>query len=451
MQIAKCVDDYEEYQMIRMFCTRLGHCTNCSSAFFNGDLKAVAGFMKELLTSPFTQLRTNLMVRGLLSIMEEIPVDIKGAIITVKSGQPRFQAVSRFQFTEADDIQKSLPHLQNKKVIFVGVPATVLPGIKVQRVPHSATHLASDTDAVFVANLQLWAQVICTPYSPGEVYCPVSKGSDFPDWEYSGHDLGPFKSYRKKTLYNTLNVPCKSGQLCNGQWYPPSKLYPFIDTSALGIPLIEGDITGEALSYWVFDRDKLQPVVDPTFYDGVRVIVVDRSGHWVYLNRDPKIPSGTLKFGNQYVNFECPDTTLGKNECKLLQLFMKCQKSSITMAEFDCLKAGIPQIEFIGQEESAPKKKAKKNALKNKAPKKLKVQCFFCQDVPPLFVIRDAVSLTSCPLYQLPNNVSVSELSSKWAEKARSLAQPYYDLNKGKQAKSSLVITAEMKGVKLKQ
>jgi len=445
-EIAKCVDSYPEYQTIRMYCTRLGHNTNCESAFYNKDLTAVAGFMKELLTKPQVELRTNMMIRGLLSVMEEIPVGVEGAIVVTKDGIPEFSGISRFDRREIAEMTSEAPHLSGKRVLFIGVPSRVLGYTKLLNVEaDTAQHKVAHTDAIVVANQRIWTQVVSARPHAGripDVYAPIPEEEVkklFPGWVYVGKKFGSFFGYR---MMDNKEKDVRIGQVCGNEWYPPTRLVPFLDVTKLGMPLTDGVVDLKQASYWRIVNAELQPQADPTFTDITDLLLVDVYGHWK-LAHNKDTSSGHLRFGNFSYAFFHSAYRLGDEASKLLDLLLRAQLHPITKQQFLQLQTALPQM-TIEATDFRPKKQRVSGL------DKVTVKFYWSLKLVPKFVIDAMATLNHGPVCVSLLQEPLDQMESAWSRLVVAYGETYYDsVNRGK--KTAKAQTGKRYGVKMKQ
>jgi hypothetical protein len=426
-QISKCVDSYPEYQTLRMYCTRLGHNTNCSSAFYNQDLHAVSGFMKELLTKPQVEIRTNMMIRGLLSVMEEVPVNVKGALVTTHDGLPEFSYVSRFDSKEIAEFTPEAPHLNGKRVLFIGVPSRVIEHTRILNVVgDSAMHAAPRTDAAFVSNKRTWSQALTTRHRILEIYAPVEPSDaalTFPGWCPTGHRVGKFIGYSFKVEPEEL---FKVGQYCNGDIHEPMRLLPFLDVSKLGYPLIDGKVDSSSFSYWRIVNRQLVPEKDPTFASLDALLMIDYKGRW-QLVHGPDRTSGHLRFGVYSYNYFHSYDKLGGEARSLVDLLLFSQKYSIPKSKYLFLQEQIPQLVIEAKEVRSKKK------VRSRAENKVLLTFFFSQKMIPKFAMDVLLSLHHSPAYAALNDSTPDKYESDWSSAIYAFNLDYYDgAKKGK-------------------
>lgn len=444
VQIAKCVDSYPEYQTIRMYCTRLGHNTNCSSAFYTQDLKAVSGFMRELLTKPQVELRTNMMIRGLLSIMEEIPVEVNGAIVTTHDGLPKFSYVSRFDTKEIAEFTSEAPHLNGKRVLFIGVPSRVIEHTRILDViGDSAMHSAPRTDAVFVSNKRTWSQALTTRHRILEIYAPIEPDDallTFPGWHPSGHCVGKFIGYCSKV---DIDESLRIGQMCNGELFPPMRLLPYLDVSRLGYPLVDGKLDVSSFSYWRIVDQELLPEKDPTFLSLSGLIMVDHKGKW-QLVHGPDRTSGHLKFGIYSYNYYHDYDKLGKEAKSLVELLLYSQEYPISKSKYLYLQEQLPQLVIEAKEQRKDKGK------RGKYEPKVKLTFYWTQKMLPDFANQVMLSLHRSPVYLSLQNSLPDKYESDWSHAVYAYNADYYDgAKKGK--KDGKIQTGNTYGVRVTQ
>jgi hypothetical protein len=489
VEIARCVDSYEEYQVVRMNCTRLGHNTNCVSAFYNQDLSAMSGFMKELMTKPQVEIRTNMMIRGLLSVMEEVPLIVDGAIVTTREGVPEFSQVTRYDKREVVEFSNDYPHLSGKKVLFVGVPARVLGQTKILSVfADTAQHKVAHTEAIVVANSQLWAQVTAARPHMGKVpdiYAPVSEvdaARSFPGWRSLGLSVGHFLGYR---LVDSVSQELKVGQYCGKEWYPPMRLVPTLDVTRLGYPLIEGPLDMRSASYWRISKGELMPQQDPTFTQIDDLLIVDVNGFW-RMAHTKNVSSGHLQFGNYSYAFLHDREKIGEEAECLMKLVMDSQFSSVTKEEYLHLQRSMPQLtieakevqlsedecEALGLPPPPPKcsvnppacpktspryvawlRKKETRALweKNLAvvPHRVSLTYYWSVKMVPKFVMEGLGQLYGGPIVKAVLEEKLENMESVWANLVHAYGEEYYDpYTRGK--KEAKIHRGGLYGVKMK-
>jgi len=437
-EIQKCVDSYEEYQVVRMYCTRLGHVTNCASAFYTNDLKAVAGFMNELMTKPRVDIRTNMMIRGLLSVMEEVPVAVDGVKVSKCQGIPTFSPLNRFFDKRVRAESKIVPFCQGKRVLFVGVQASILGDTQVLKVQSTnAQHKVAHTDIIFLANKALWAQTAsAAPHVGGvpDVYVPVSPqeaSSEFPDWEPTGFTHESYVGYRKvKTIAKEIRI----GQLIGGVWHPPTRLLPVLDVTRLGYPLVDSDTFDQKTAlWWRLKMGELVPEIDPTFSKDLKtLLLVDQQGSW-RLAHAPGMRTGMLKFGSGSFGYYHSTDKLTKEENDLLTLLCKSQLRTITKSQFLQLQKAVPQVTIEAKE-------SKKG--------RFSLSFYWSQEIVPKFVIDVMISLSQSPVTQAMSEFD-GDLKTEWSRLIRLYGEDYFDgSTRGK--KAAKVIQGKNFGVKKK-
>jgi len=308
VEISKCVTTFVQYQILRMYCSRLGHYTGCDSAFYTKDLNVVAGFLREMTTSAAVDLRTKTMVRGLLSVCEEIPLEVERGTVHHGKGAPKFEAYSRYQI-EAPVAQRTVhSHLSQRKVVFIGVSPSVLGDTPVKALWNSACHVETGVDFVFVNSARIWSQVVSTPFSPTYVYVPeYISGEMHPDWEKA--DMPQVDDFvcwmRKKEPEERLVFkPC---QLINGVEHPPTSLYPVLDVSVLGRPLQvkSSKVVTPVLTWFTVAEGKITRIDEPTFQAVDLLFAMGYNGEWSVCN-NPKTPSGSIRVGTFSIGFFSP-------------------------------------------------------------------------------------------------------------------------------------------------
>jgi len=429
-EIAKCVSSYEEYQSLRLFCTRLGHMAPCSSAFFSTELNIVSRFIKTLLTTGTVELTTNAMLRGLLSVMEEIPTDIEKGVVRLGEGNPKFSDITRFKIKVLGQQKSSAPHLDGKKVIFVGVSPTVVTGVDLKKVGDAAMHTEKGVDAIFVQNRRLWSQVTSTPYCPRSIYVPDDgKSFFFPGWNKAKHRVGEFQEYVREieSVKNQVQI----GQYCRGELFDPVIFSPVLDVSNLGFPLIPGEVKGD-ITFWKVENFVLEKVVDPTFEEDLgRMISVDCQGHWQSIFSGS---SGRISFGENRYSFLHPAHKVFGKDKDLLVLIKKAQNGMVTEKEFNTISKGTKELLTV-----AGLKKNKKGA-------KFRVKFYYCQNIPPFFLISALEQLSASPVLSVVDHEPTANLESAWAQRVALEAVTHGDEKYGK----GLLLNSEKKGVKMK-
>lgn len=308
VEIAKCVTTFVQYQILRMYCSRLGHFTNCDSAFYTKDLNVVAGFLREISTHAVVDLRTKTMVRGLLSVCEEIPLDVQKGVVHHGSGPPRFESYSRYQIESPTTTRTVFGHLANKKVVFIGVNPSVLGDTPVKALWNSACHIETGVECVFVNSSRLWAQVASTPFSPSFVYVPKHIGGEnHLDWVRAEYpDVDDFVCWIRKVEKEEEQVihPC---QIVNGVEHPPMALYPVLDVTVLGRPLQakSSKTVSPVMTWFTIVEGKVERIDEPTYRALDLLVAVGFNGEWAICN-NPKTPSGSIRVGQFSIGFFSP-------------------------------------------------------------------------------------------------------------------------------------------------
>jgi len=444
-EIGKCVTSYNQYQVMRMFCTRLGHNAPCASAFYTQELTIVSRFVKTLLTTGTVELSTNSMIRGLLAVMEDIPVDLDTGVVRLGEGLAAFRDVSRFKVKTIKTRVSSAPHLDNKKVLFVGVPATVLEGVILKKTGDAAMHGEKGVDAIFVQSRRLWAQVTATPYCPMSIYVPMdTELSIFPGWKKGKYKVSGYQEYVREIP--GIEVSWEIGQYCNGKRYDPIPFSPVLDVSAFGKPLIPGEMVG-GQTFWRIEGLSLKKIDDPTFMDDhSRMLAVDNFGHYrpIYAGS-----SGRLSFGENTYAFLHPREKLSGNDLELINLILRSQDASISEKEMKSVQKGVGDILSVTAKEITEKviRKGAKGQKQTVVVKKYKLRYLYSQHVPPFFLISSLTQLMSAPILGVVDTVDLDVLESEWAKKVALDSVTFVERNV---VRDNNEIYGSQKGVRMK-
>lgn len=415
-----------EYQILRMYCSRLGHKTYCSSAFYTDDLNVVAGFIRELSSSSVVEIRTNTMIRGLLSACEEIPVDMKRGVIRHADGKRGFEQYSRFTLHERihDPV---VNHMKNKSVLFVGVSPSVIGDTLIQVPNSSATHLQPGVDYVFVGSAVLWSQINGSPYSPKAVYSQTFDPENFPDWQLSKLPaVGAYKPYeRKQGKTTTTNV--QVGQLFRGKLHPPSSLAPYLDTNELGGVLQKYEKKVASVYKWFLVRDcKALIINDPTYLHNNDLFAIDRDYNWTLVRKGT--PSGNIRIGNHYYGYYAQ-----VHEDMELFSLVGTDILQKKYEQLDAIWGDVFEVSLSDIREIKTSRKKGKSKTKSSVQMLGRLHIRFKNQPVPLSLIPYLDSLSHSPFYAfMVDNCNEKNIVSAWDSLWRIHSVVYEDTKNGK-------------------
>jgi len=174
-------------------------------------------------------------VRALISLSEELPINVNGKIITVDNSDPVFKPFSRFTFEHHIELEKkSYPFLEGKIVAFAGVPPSLLGRTKIKMAAGSAYTLNSDY--LFVNNFETWI----THTMAKSVFAPFSRdivSDKMPGWVMTQLVVENFFNYvREVENKKELRVEVAPYFKYRNVLGLPSLFYPFIQSEI--IPLL---------------------------------------------------------------------------------------------------------------------------------------------------------------------------------------------------------------------
>lgn len=442
VEISKCVDSYVQYQVLRMYCSRLGHYTACDSAFYTKDLNVVAGFLREISTHSVVDLRTKTMIRGLLSVCEEIPLDVDKGIVRHGKGSPQFEAFSRYQIDTPNTAREVYRHLKGKKVAFIGVRPHVLGDTPTQALWNSACHLETGVEFVFVNSNRLWSQILSTPFSPSYVYVPEHiSGESHPDWQETSifPAIPGFKCWTKKDDQpEPVFQPC---QILNGVVHQPTSLYPILDVSVLGrvIRPASEQVVKTVLTWFTIEDGVICRRDDPTYQSLEGLIALGFNGEWAVCN-DPRTPSGSIRVGSYSMGFFSPMPPIDVT-------YLEKIGKRVTEKEYGAARDAHGDM-FEVSLTSICKVRPKKRPGKKDVPYNEGTLTFRFKNVPvPLCFLPYLEALSVSPFYQLMQDFDKwDSVKSEWDKLWRIHGDTYIDLNhKGRGA--IIVIHPHEKGV----
>jgi len=251
----------------------------------------------------------------------------------------------------------------------------------------------------------------------------------FPGWNKAKHKVGDFQEYTRDI--EPVSEQVKVGQYCRGELYDPVPFSTVLDVSNLGFPLVSGPVRGD-ITFWKVEDFKLKKVLDPTFEeDHGRVISVDSQGHWhpIYSGS-----SGRISFGEGRYSFLHPSSKLPKKDKDLLDLIRRAQASPVSDREFNMMVQGTRDLLTVV------------GVKKNKRGAKFKVKFYYCQNIPPFFLISALEQLSASPLLTVVDQEMTANLESAWANRVALEAITHGDEKYGK----GILLSSEIKGIRLK-
>jgi len=274
---------------------------------------------------------------------------------------------------------------------------------------------------VFVASARLFAQVISTPYQPQSVYCPDIAGVLVPDWVRTSRKIGEYCEYVKKSSV-TDSTPV--GQMLNGKLYPPCKIAPFLDVSALGMLLQEKPSKLVKVDGWAkIEGYGLIKVKDPT-YETSALIAYTGTGEWSPIVAG--VPSGTIAIGENYYGYyseileDVQDlTSVGE---MVTEVFYK---------KFERKWGRVFEVALCNV--IATNTKVRKQKRTQLTPIGRLVIRFKNQPVP-LMLLPLLESLSHSPLYKLMEELGEAMTVTEWDRIWRLHSVPFEDNKKGKRA-----------------
>jgi len=231
-----CSVDYDDYILLRHLCVRLGHVTQCIGVSFLNDLARVSEMVREIRMKPIVDVQIYAVFRRIMAISEEISLDFSGAQVSQGQGQAEFLQLRRKARELKGTFERIIyPDFVGKRVLFCGVPSTILGSTKIETI--SGAHSAVICDYVFCANVEVWQQ----QFSSATVYCPIGiqyARDHFPDWEYTGKDVQGYKEFKRRIEVKPLQLDKTSPhQLWQRTCFLPLDIAPFVDSSLLSAPL----------------------------------------------------------------------------------------------------------------------------------------------------------------------------------------------------------------------
>lgn len=252
-----CSCDYEDYLLLRLFCSRLGHDYPCLGVSFQNDLAVVSKLVRDLMSLPQVPIKSMVMLRALTSVSEEVGVRVQGEFAR-QGGNPHFQPFRRF---DPKTVSANIPEYQwirGKTVLFVGVPSTILGKTDVKTI--LGLQSPQSVDVTFYSGIEAMKMQIVSKV----VYLPVQPAlmlQSFPDWEATGRQISYFREYVQfespKEVMLDFKRPSQRRYDSGKKLYvylPPLRLFPYLDTTLLIKPLVDRPMKGKPAGFCTIDR-----------------------------------------------------------------------------------------------------------------------------------------------------------------------------------------------------
>jgi len=218
--------DYPSYVFLRHMCTRLGHVGDCLVSVPTQELQMVYEVMRAVTMQPYFQVTRAHHLRALMVVSQEIGLSYDRGQATIGQYETALTLERRGDNVVLDRPQCDF--LKGKRVIFAGVPATVLLGTEIQTV--KGTQSSNLVDAVFCNTLQSWR----THTEARAVFFPGEIGAEMPNWTKTSRSWRGYNEYvyvpQVKKVFE-LPVMQKNGHLVSSV---PCSLVPHLDVTSHG-------------------------------------------------------------------------------------------------------------------------------------------------------------------------------------------------------------------------
>jgi len=286
-QIGRCSEDYAEYRFLRSLCSRLGHHSYCSGSAYV-DQQMVSRLLRDLYKLPQIELKGKAVVRGMLSLTEEIGFEVEGVIMRRVDKKPSFLTYTRF--SEKYTVEtKRYPFLEGRTVSFAGVPASILGSTKIVRPGTSTVGPVSvnSRDVIFVNSFETWSfhsthSQVYAPYPIQEVRLKM------PGWEQGSTQVDQYILYYRVTVPSISPLIVKPYQRLRGIDYDVSDLYPYIQSQVLPRPLSKKGWWYEGGQKFTLSIDKGVMTLHPYNGNWRSSIFVYSSGQYSFMSVDPR-------------------------------------------------------------------------------------------------------------------------------------------------------------------
>jgi len=172
-----------------------------------------------------------------MALTEEQAIGYSGDRIWADVGEPVFRSLRRFRALNQADASPTVvyPWLQGKVVMFVGVSSSILGATSVKLAQGTAYTVYADV--LFSKTLDSFAlnplaRSVYVPSPPDVVQ------SQFLGWYATGREVAGYLEYCRNQSPTTDSVALEMGQWVGKDVYPSIELFPNLDATLLGHPLL---------------------------------------------------------------------------------------------------------------------------------------------------------------------------------------------------------------------
>jgi len=202
-EIARCSSSYDIYVWLRMMCVVLGHNSLCLTFPSQSDLVHKGSVLRLLMTQPYYKVKSSVDSRAILSLMEEIPIAVRGPdevsydVIFGERKRQRFVHGRGFLDPVKSKFENTTS-FNGKSVRFIGVQPSILGDVQIHRSPEGGYY-----DFVFSSTPEAFAQQLIPArflYTQGSIeYVQSVLG-----WRATGRQFLTFNEYAAVAVQSTV-------------------------------------------------------------------------------------------------------------------------------------------------------------------------------------------------------------------------------------------------------